>query len=291
MGCTSTTSMPGTLHIIATPIGNLEDVTLRAVRLLGSSALIAAEDTRRSAKLLTHLGLPARSVSYHAHNAQSRMPLLLARLHAGDDVALITDAGTPGVSDPGIELVQACIREEIPVNPVPGASAPLAAVVASGFPAVPLTILGFAPSRARDRTQWIRGLSGILHTTTFFDTPVRIMSTLDALVLELGNRQICLARELTKTHQELIRGTAEFVRGRMKNPRGEFTVVLGPAEQTAPEPIDVSDADLLTELGRITERGDTTRRNAVNALAKTYNRSARDIYAAIERAKRDGNWR
>jgi 16S rRNA (cytidine1402-2'-O)-methyltransferase len=281
--------MPGTLHIIATPIGNLEDITLRAVRLLGSSAVIAAEDTRRSAKLLTHLGLPARALSYHAHNAAARIPVLLARLKAGEDVALITDAGTPGVSDPGVELVQACIREDIPVNPVPGASAPLAAVVASGFPAVPMTIFGFAPPKAKDRMDWLRSLAAVEHTTTFFESPVRIDATLGVMTELFGERPICAARELTKAHQELLRGSAAEVRSRLTMHRGEFTVVVGPRQEPLREAATVSDAQLLAELGQITELGSSTRRMAVSALAKTYNRTPRDIYAAIERAKQGDN--
>lgn len=281
--------MPGTLHIIATPIGNLEDITLRAVRLLGSSAVIAAEDTRRSAKLLTHLGLPARALSYHAHNAAARIPALLARLKAGEDVALITDAGTPGVSDPGVELVQACIRENIPVDPVPGASAPLAAVVASGFPAVPMTIFGFVPPRAKDRIGWLSSLANIDHTATFFESPVRIDATLGVMTELFGERPICLARELTKAHQELLRGSAAEVRSRLTMHRGEFTVVVGPRPKPLRDAATVSDAQLLAELGQITELGGSSRRMAVSTLAKTYNRTARDVYAAIERAKQGDN--
>jgi 16S rRNA (cytidine1402-2'-O)-methyltransferase len=281
--------MSGTLHLIATPIGNLEDISIRAVRLLGSVAVIAAEDTRRSAKLLAHFGVTTRTISCHEHNARSRIPALLARLHAGEDVALITDAGTPAVSDPGIELIQACIREQIAVNPVPGASAPLAAAIASGFPAVPLTIFGFAPPRAKDRTAWLVSISAIEHTMSFFESPIRIGATLDAMATVFGERPICVARELTKAHQELLRGPAQVIREQLTTLRGEFTVVVGPRPRAALEPVAVSDAELLAELGRITERGENTRRMAVATLARTYNRSARDVYAAIERAKLAGN--
>lgn len=282
----SSTSMPGTLHVIATPIGNLEDITLRAIRLLGSVSLVAAEDTRHSAKLLNHLGLAPRTLSYHEHNAHSRLPRLLERLRAGEDIALITDAGTPAVSDPGIELIQACIREEIGVNPVPGASAPLAAVVASGFPAVPMTTFGFVPQRSKDRSSWLSTVSQVHHTVACFEAPTRIVATLEQMASVFGERQICVARELTKAHQELIRGTADTARRRLAlPPRGEFTIVLGPVAPQESVPVDVSDADLLAEFGRITEAGSGSRRSAVATLARSYNRTARDVYAAIERAK------
>ena len=137
--------MPGTLHVVATPIGNLEDITLRALRVLREVAVIAAEDTRRTGKLLAHYGIATPTISYHEHNSRARMPRILERLLAGTDFALVTDAGTPGVSDPGAELIDSCIRAELRVNPVPGVSAPLTAAVVSGFPLIPLTILGFPP--------------------------------------------------------------------------------------------------------------------------------------------------
>src|SRR5688500_9640988 len=146
--------MPGTLFVVATPIGNLEDITLRALRTLREVQVIAAEDTRRTAKLLTHHGISTPTLSFHEHNTRSRLPQLLARLDEGVDVALVTDAGTPGVSDPGVALVQACIERGIPVDALPGASAPLVAAVVSGFPMEPFTILGFPPSRSKARSDW-----------------------------------------------------------------------------------------------------------------------------------------
>src|SRR5687768_6739073 len=143
----------GTLFVVATPIGNLEDVTLRALRVLREVELIAAEDTRRTARLLAHHGIQTPTLSYHEHNARGRIPQLLDRLLAGASVAIVTDAGTPGVSDPGAELVRACVGAGIAIDPVPGVSAPLAAVIASGFPVIPLTICGFAPSKSKERRE------------------------------------------------------------------------------------------------------------------------------------------
>ena len=146
--------MPGLLSVVATPIGNLEDVTLRSLRVLREANLIAAEDTRHTAKLLRHFGIVTPTVSFHAHNLKSRLPQLLQKLADGQHLALVSDAGTPGVSDPGVELVGACRQAGIRVEPVPGASAPLAAVVASGFPMIPMTVFGFPPTRSKDRKEW-----------------------------------------------------------------------------------------------------------------------------------------
>ena len=151
--------MAGMLFVVATPIGNLEDITLRALRVLREANLIAAEDTRRTAKLLSHFGIHTPTLSFHAHNSHARMPQLLARMQAGESVALVTDAGTPGISDPGAELVAACDARDIAVDPVPGASAALVAAVGSGFPLNSLTFLGFPPIKAKARNEWFARLA------------------------------------------------------------------------------------------------------------------------------------
>src|SRR5215212_101534 len=161
----------GTLYVVSTPIGNLEDITLRALRVLREADLIAAEDTRRTSRLLTHHGISTPTLSFHEHNTRSRVPQIVARLQAGGRVALVTDAGMPGVSDPGVELVEACVAAGVAIDPVPGASAPLTAAVASGFPLNPLTLYGFAPSRAKDRLSWFQETAKILHAFTFFEAP------------------------------------------------------------------------------------------------------------------------
>src|SRR5688572_20306003 len=181
---------PGTLFVVATPIGNLEDITLRALRVLRDVDVIAAEDTRRTAKLLAHHAISTVTVSFHEHNTRTRVPQLVARLQQGAQVAVVTDAGTPGVSDPGMELVQACIDNRIAVEPVPGVSAPLTAAVASGFPLVPLSFWGFAPSRSKDRSRWLSDISSTLHTCIFFESPHRIAITLQEAILILGDRPI-----------------------------------------------------------------------------------------------------
>src|SRR6266550_1408324 len=196
--------MSGTLYVVATPIGNLEDITLRALRVLREVGVIAAEDTRRTARLLTHHGITARTVSFHEHNTRSRVPQLIGRLEAGESIAIVTDAGTPGVSDPGLELLQAAIERGITVVPIPGASAPLTALIASGFPMVPFTIFGFAPSRSKARLQWLEGIAQTLHTFSFFETPHRIQRTLREAEQIFGERPTMAGRELTKLHQEFL---------------------------------------------------------------------------------------
>lgn len=280
--------MPGTLFVVATPIGNLEDITLRALRVLREADVIAAEDTRRTAKLLAHHAISTPTLSFHEHNTRSRLPQLLARLERGENVALVTDAGTPGVSDPGVELVAAAVERGIPIDPIPGASAPLVAGIASGFPLEPLTILGFPPSRSNARVSWLREANDIRNTFTFFEAPHRIQQTLAAAGDILVNRQIVVARELTKRHQEFIRGSITDIIGRLTEQRGEFTVVVGPAPAVAAAPIEASDDQLVDEFWRLAESGPGPRRETVSAVAKKYGRSTRDVYTMIERAKKSG---
>ena len=280
--------MSGSLFVVATPIGNLEDITLRALRVLREVDVIAAEDTRRTARLLSHYSIATLTQSFHQHNIRTRLPHLMQRLEQGGTVALVTDAGTPSISDPGVELVQAAIERAIRVEPVPGASAPLAAAVASGFPLEPLTIFGFAPSRAKARSAWMSEIAAIRHTCTFFEAPHRIEATLHDAVGILGKRQIVIARELTKVHEEVVRGFPIDLIGRMANIKGEFTVVIGPApvplhrEQTSP------DADIYDEFRRSANNvGPGGRRQVIVGLASKYGRSTRDVYGIIERLKKE----
>ena len=277
--------MPGTLIVVPTPIGNLEDITLRALRVLRDVNVIAAEDTRHTGKLLAHFGISTPTVSFHEHNTRTRVPQLLARLATDESVALVTDAGTPGLSDPGLELIAACIREGIPVDPLPGASAPLVAAIGSGVPLLPLTIYG---SRAKDRTRWLQELAAIPGTVTFFESPHRIAATLAEAGTVLGDRPIVVGRELTKLHQEFIRGTATSVFGQLTTTKGEFTLVIGPAGsgETVGEP--ATDEEAVAEFGRITESGAVSRRDALTTVAKKFARPAREVYAAVERAKKCG---
>jgi len=281
--------MSGTLYVVATPIGNLEDITLRALRVLREVDLIAAEDTRRTARLLNHHAISTRTVSFHAHNVRSRVPQLVSRLQAGSSIAVVSDAGTPGVSDPGLELVQAAISNGISVDPVPGASAPLTALVASGFPVVPFTIFGFPSARLKARNEWFDLICSTPHVFSFFEAPHRIRRTLREIAVYLGNRPIMVAREVTKVHQELLRGTASELFESLRDPRGEFTLIVGPPTNIQDEnDLRVSDAEVVSEFWRLTESGRASRREAVRLVAQGSGRSSRDVYSAIERAKKLG---
>jgi 16S rRNA (cytidine1402-2'-O)-methyltransferase len=280
--------MSGTLFVVATPIGNLEDISLRALRVLGEASLVAAEDTRRTAKLLSHHGIQVPMLSFHEHNAHERIPGVIVRLKGGEHIALVTDAGTPGVSDPGVELVRECVKQGVAVDPIPGPSALLAAAAGSGFPMAPLTFVGFAPSKANERRKWLEELADTPHTVVFYEAPHRIQRTLDEASIILGERQIVVGRELTKVHQEFLRGTAAHVAGLLASPRGEFTVVVGPADKLHVHGEAASDEAVVAEFGRITDIGGLSRREAVVAVAKKFGRPPREVYAAVERAKNLG---
>ena len=279
--------MSGTLYVVATPIGNLEDITLRALRILREVDVVAAEDTRRTAKLLGHYGISTPTISFHEHNTRTRLPQLVGRLEAGRSVAVVSDAGTPGVSDPGLELVQAAIAKGVPVDPIPGASAPLAALIASGFPVVPFTVFGFAPNRSKARNGWLERVSRTLHTFAFFESPHRLRETLRESAKIFGERPMFAARELTKIHQEFLRGTAQDLFEHLGEPRGEFTILVGPADKLSEvDPMLLSDSEVVDEFRQITETGAATRRQIISTLAKRSGRSAKEVYSVIERAKK-----
>jgi 16S rRNA (cytidine1402-2'-O)-methyltransferase len=278
--------MPGTLFVVATPIGNLEDITLRALRVLREVNVIAAEDTRRTARLLSRHAIATPTVSFHEHNTRIRLPQLLSRLQQGESIALVTDAGTPGISDPGVELVRASIDAGIPLDPIPGVSAVLTAAVASGFPLVPLTVWGFPPTRSKDRAIWLQTISSNPATMTFFEAPHRVVQTLRMASMILGERHIVVGRELTKLHQEFLRGSASELAGRLENrAKGEFTVVIGPMTEPVSDNPPQSDDSVAKMFGLITENGAATRREALAATARKFRMSVKDVYAAVDRQK------
>ena len=280
-------TMPGTLFVVATPIGNLEDVTMRALRVLRDAHVVAAEDTRRTAKLLSHYGIQTPTLSFHAHNSRARLPQLLERLSRGDDVALVTDAGTPGISDPGVEFVAACRDRGIPVDPIPGASAALLAAVGSGFPLNSITFLGFPPIKAKARIEWFEALSRAAATLVFFESPHRIASTLADLRMYLGNRHICVAREMTKAHQQFVIGRADSDLFRAITIKGEFSVVVGPREAESVSESHPGDHAILAAFLALDRNGGGAggRRQAISRVAKDLGLPANEVYRAIERAK------
>jgi 16S rRNA (cytidine1402-2'-O)-methyltransferase len=279
--------MPGLLSVVATPIGNLEDITLRALRVLREADIIAAEDTRRTAKLLTHHGIRTRTISFHTHNAGARLPQLLRRLAAGQRVALVSDAGTPGISDPGVELVSACRGAAIGVEAIPGASAPLTAIVLSGFPTNPLTILGFPPHRSKDRDSWLVEASRIPNTFTFFESPHRILATLVACGNKLVNRQICVARELTKAHESTYVDWSHNITTAGVPARGEFTIVVGPRSvEVVPVGSEASDSDIALRYSEVSEAGVAkSRKDVIARVGAELGLSRRQVFEAVERIK------
>ncbi len=221
--------MSGTLRIVATPIGNLDDLSPRARKALEAADLVACEDTRRTGNLLRHLGFKRRLISLHEHNERLRLATVLAELEAGQSVALVSDAGMPLVSDPGFLLVREATRRGIPIEPVPGPSAALTALVVSALPPLPFTIVGFPPPKTGKRKSFFGRFAGLEHTWAFFESPHRLVRSLEDAVEVLGDRPACLARELTKMHEEVVRGRlAELLdRVRVKAPRGEYVVLIG----------------------------------------------------------------
>ena len=281
--------MPGTLFVVATPIGNLEDITARALRVLRQAALIAAEDTRRTAHLLARYAITTPTTSLHEHNEASKSAALVRRLERGESIALVSDAGTPTVSDPGTRLIRAAIEAGLRVEPIPGPSAALAALAASGFPSDTFLFLGFPPTRSKDRIKWFNDLINAGRTVVFFEAPHRLRVTMEELQAVVGDCQIVLGRELTKIHEELVRGHVSTVLSMLKEPVGEFTVVINIGHSI--ESIDArppDDGSLALELGELTETSRLSRTQAVIALAKKHGLARNAVYSAIERAKKSG---
>jgi 16S rRNA (cytidine1402-2'-O)-methyltransferase len=271
--------MAGTLYLVATPIGNLEDITLRALRVLREVDLIACEDTRQTRKLLEHYGIHKPTLSYHEHNEAQRSGELLDKLRQGVSVALVSDAGTPLVSDPGYRLVAKAVEGGIPIEPLPGASAILAALTASGLPTDAFRFGGFLPARAGPRRKALARLKDEPATLVFYEAPHRILEALEDIAAVLGARPVVLAREMTKLHQEFLRGTAASLRetlGRRPPLKGEITLLVGWA--AAPP----SDATPLGEAVEAAQRTGLGRMEAVKAVARQRGLSKREVYRALE---------
>lgn len=224
--------MPGSLTIVATPIGNLEDLSPRAARALREADLVACEDTRRSGRLLAHLGVKRPLLSFHEHNERQRLPRILEAIETGSQVALVSDAGTPLLSDPGFVLIRECLALGLQVHHLPGPSAVIAALVQSGLPPYPFTFAGFVPPKSGKRRRFLARFSDLDHTLVFFESPHRILASLNDLVEVLGDRPAALCRELTKLHEETLRGPLSEIRqtlGERPVIKGELTLVVGTA--------------------------------------------------------------
>jgi 16S rRNA (cytidine1402-2'-O)-methyltransferase len=281
--------MPGTLFVVATPIGNLEDITARALRVLRKVHLIAAEDTRRTGHLLARYAIATPTTSVHQHNEAAKIRLVIERLERGEEVALVSDAGTPTISDPGQRLIRAAIDAGIRVEPIPGPSAAVTALAASGIAGQTFTFLGFPPTRAKDRAAWLDELRRAGRPVVFFEAPHRIRETLSQIARTVGNCQVSVARELTKAHEEFVRGPINDVLERLPSPLGEFTVVLDIGLITENAAVEApSDEAIVLEFGRITAVGGLSRRRVINQLARTYGLPPNQVYETIERAKKLG---
>jgi 16S rRNA (cytidine1402-2'-O)-methyltransferase len=274
--------MAGILYVVATPIGNLEDVTLRALRILREVSLIAAEDTRRTARLLQHYSISTRTTSLHEHNEREKTPKLIERLQAGDSIALVSDAGTPLISDPGQTLVAAARTAGVRVESIPGPSAVMAAVASFGFQTREFVFLGFPPTRAKDRKLWLESIGRETRLTVFFEAPHRVRQTFEAM-LELWGpaREVAVARELTKAHEELVRRPINEVLAHFIEPRGEFTILVPPSAVTGTELPSPGVDELRRELGELTNNGAVRRREALRVLADRYGLTVNDLYRQI----------
>ncbi|MBO7667360.1 MAG: 16S rRNA (cytidine(1402)-2'-O)-methyltransferase [Firmicutes bacterium] len=270
--------MAGILYLVATPIGNLEDITNRAVRVLGEVDLIAAEDTRNSRRLLTHFGITKPLVSYYEHNKKLRESKLVEELLAGKSVAVVSDAGTPALSDPGADIARAAIANGIEVVAIPGASALLAGLTVSGLDTSSFIFCGFAPRSGGERLRYLEGLRDEKRTMVFYEAPHRIAALLLAMAEVFGpEREACACRELTKLYEEKVRGSLSEIIAHFREhePRGEFTLIVAGAPDG--EPPSISNDELLLKLSGLLERG-LSRRQAAKTLAKEYGLKASDVY-------------
>jgi 16S rRNA (cytidine1402-2'-O)-methyltransferase len=280
------TLAPG-LYLVATPIGNLEDITLRALRVLKESNLIACEDTRQTQKLLNHYSIATRTTSYHEHNEMTRAAELVVDLEQGARIALVTDAGMPGISDPGFRLISLAIRHHVPVVPIPGASAFLAALVASGLPTDSFRFSGFLPAKRGQRRQVVENIRESPRTQVFYEAPHRVQETLEDIVEILGSqRQVVIAREVTKLHEEFLRGHAGEVLETLKSRggvKGEITMLIG--KMGAIDKASPSRASIRTRVDEIIAEEKLDEKAALKRVAKEMGMSKSEAYRELQRSK------
>ncbi len=271
--------MAATLFVVATPIGNLEDITFRAVRILKEVDWIACEDTRQTSKLLHHYDIRTSTLSYHEHNEIERAKELVARLLAGESGALVSDAGMPLVCDPGYRLVNAAVSAGICVQALPGASASLTALAASGLPTDQFHFAGFLPAKPGQRFHAIEAIRHELATVIFYEAPHRILDALTDIESALGERQVVVARELTKIHEEFLRGSAAEIRATLAgrdSVRGEFTILIGKATKPVADDTPINDAV------ESCIRSGMSRMDAMKTVARQRGLSKRDVYRHVE---------
>jgi 16S rRNA (cytidine1402-2'-O)-methyltransferase len=289
-GSSVSASAPGpALYLVGTPIGNLEDITLRAVRVLKEVDVIACEDTRQTQKLLNHYGITTRTISYHEHNEMTRAAELVKEMQEGASVALVTDAGMPGISDPGFRLISLAIRHHVPVVPIPGASAFLAALVASGLPTDSFRFSGFLPAKRGERRAALEAIKTSPRTQVFYEAPHRVVETLADAVEVLGSaRHVVIAREVTKLHEEFLRGRAGEVLEILKSRdgvKGEITLLIGKAEETEGRLAVESILTVRQRVEQIMTEENVDEKAALKKVAKERGISKSEAYREWQRSK------
>jgi len=280
---------PGpTLYLVATPIGNLEDITLRALRVMKEVDLVACEDTRQTQKLLNHYGITTRTISYHEHNEMTRAAELIVDLEQGTRMALVTDAGMPGISDPGFRLISLAIRHHVPVVPIPGASAFLAGLVASGLPSDSFRFSGFLPAKRGQRRDALENIKSSPRTQVFYEAPHRVTETLEDIVDILGaQRHVVIAREVTKLHEEFLSGYAGDVLNTLKSRaeiKGEITLLIGKADESSQKPA-APRITVRQRVGQIMSEEKLDEKGALKKIAKEMGISKSEAYRELQRSK------
>ena len=270
--------MFGTLYLVATPIGNLDDITLRAINILKSVDFIAAEDTRHSLKLLNHLGISKPLISYHRHNEDIKSDLLINKLLDGKNIALITDAGTPGISDPGEEVVKQAIQSNIKIVPIPGACALINALITSGLDTTEFLFLGFLPLNKKNRAEQLEKIKNSSSTAILYEAPHKLISTLKDLSEILDNRKIVLARELTKIHEEFVCGTATELLQKFENPKGEFVLVIEKSNLSETTNLDFLNSFSLDDHYNFYKKQGFEKNEIIKKIAKDRNVKKNEIY-------------
>jgi 16S rRNA (cytidine1402-2'-O)-methyltransferase len=266
----------GTLYVVATPIGNLEDMTLRGLRIMKEADVIAAEDTRHTRKLLAHFDIHTPLTSFHEHSADASRARLVERLLAGDTIALVSDAGTPGVNDPGQDLIADAVAAGVTVTPIPGASALLSAIVGSGLPMDRFRFEGFLPRRTAERRARLSALASVSETMVFFEAPHRLLKTLSDMAAAFGHRPACAARELTKIHEEFLRAPLPEIAALLPETiRGEWSLVV--AGSAAPAPETPTAVDWRSDLRARLDAGESSR-DASRAVADAHALSRKEVY-------------
>lgn len=269
--------MLGTLYLVATPIGNLDDITLRAIKILKDVDFIAAEDTRHSLKLLNHLEISKPLISYHRHNEDIKTNLLIDKLLDGKNIALISDAGTPVISDPGEEVVKEALKNNINVIPIPGACALINALIASGLDASEFTFIGFLPLNKKNRKEKLSEIQNSKSTTILYEAPHKLLSTLQDLSKILDNRKIVLAKELTKIHETFISGTAGELLNTLENPKGEFVIMIEKSQEKFDENSYLNSLSLEEHFEFYQAQG-FSKNEIIKKIAKDKNVNKNEIY-------------